>query len=130
MRCTGFFIRIVNSPKCSAGNAALLLYHIVMEIATWANVIRFFFAYSTNEGFSEELMIKIYLHILYFFVALTYSLSCLANPKAARVLAAFDDYHERYECEFNAKKVKKQILVAGLLFAEICLFFVLYRLFC
>ena len=140
-KCSGFFIQTENA-KWSGKTMLLMIYHGVFEIAAWANIIRFFFAYEPNESFSAELMLKVYIHIMYLFVALTYTMSFIISGKARSVLKLWDDYHMKHNCEFDPAKVKKHsvivLAVAALVWTAVlpfilvsssdCTLFIMYSL--
>ena len=119
-----------NASKCNIYVILQLSYHGIIELITWSNVIRFFFAYKLDESFSPELMIKVYMHIAYFFCAITCTLSCFTGVKGPTALKKLDSYHQKYSCQVNGDKIKKQSIIVLIVACLVWIAVALYATFC
>ena len=119
-----------NASKCNIHKILLLSYHVIIELLTWSNVMRFFFAYKLDESFSPELMTKVYIHIRYFFCAIACTLSCFTATKGPTALKKLDSYHQKYSCQVNGDKIKKQSIIVLIVACLVWLAAALYTLFC
>ena len=77
-------------PICS-----VILYTFLLAI-TWGNVIRYFWVYEPNERFSPELMVKVSIHVLYFFSAFTYSTCISMSLHRSHVLHLWSSYYIKH----------------------------------
>ena len=90
------------------GRAVLsVIYYACFLAFTWMNVVHYFFAYDTNEQFSPMLMSKVSLHIVYFFVGLTYTLGVLMSLKYSQIMQHWDEYYTTYSNRNKAAHIGK-----------------------
>ena len=129
-KLSGMFYHEPNGSKCNGHMILLLIYHVIIELFTWSNVIRFFFAYEQTESFSPQLMIKIYMHIVYVFVALTCTFSCFIAVKGPSVLKKLDSYHQKYSCDLNDTKIVKRCIYLLVVICSVWLAFIVYMSLC
>ena len=52
---------------------ASIIYYIVLLLVTWANVVRYCWAYIPDEQFQPLLMVRVVIHIVYVHAAVTYT---------------------------------------------------------
>ena len=104
---TGFLFLNPRKNKYRGRAVLSVIYYTCFLALTWMNVVRYFFAYDTNEQFSPMLMIKVSLHMMYFFVGLTYMLGVPMSLKYSQIMQHWDEYYTTYSSRNKAAHIEK-----------------------
>ena len=119
---TGFIFLNPRKNKYRGRAVLSVIYYTCFLAFTWMNVVRYFFAYDTNEQFSPMLMIKVSLHMVYFFVALSYTLGVPMSLKYSQIMQHWNEYYATYSNSNKAAHIGKtrKRSIACVVFTLLC----------
>ena len=102
----------------------VILFSLLLAIS-WANVIRYIFAYKSREKFSPDLMVKVTTHVLYILNALVHTCLIWFSLQYSQFFDSWQKYHEKYEinCEKLVRNIRKNTIkyLILLVFAIVCI---------
>ena len=99
------------TPKgrpCSAWIVLSLCYYILVLILSWANVIRYFWAYESGERFAPPLVFKVLYHSGHIISAGIVTLSIKYSRVRFHLMEQWNEYYVKYQIypEENIKTIK------------------------